>query len=100
MKLELHLDWKRTVKTIMTMRGLSNSDLAQAAGTTDATMRQVINKSVKGAVMNKVSEYLGITNPETRTHSVPAGSTASCPENQLGNNVRACEDVRLQQGEV
>ena len=57
MKLELHLDWKRTVKTIMTMRGLSNSDLAQAAGTTDATMRQVINKSVKGAVMNKVSEY-------------------------------------------
>lgn len=46
MKLELHLDWKRTVKTIMTMRGLSNSDLAQAAGTTDATMRQVINKSV------------------------------------------------------
>ena len=33
MKLELHLDWKRTVKTIMTMRGLSNSDLAQAAGT-------------------------------------------------------------------
>jgi hypothetical protein len=59
MKLELHLDWKRTVKTIMTMRGLSNSDLAQAAGTTDAT-----NKSVKGAVMNKVSEYLGITNAE------------------------------------
>ena len=51
MKLELHLDWKRTVKTIMTMRGLSNSDLAQAAGTTDATMRQVLNKSVKGAVM-------------------------------------------------
>lgn len=47
MKLELHLDWKRTVKTIMTMRGLSNSDLAQAAGTTDATMRQVLNKSVK-----------------------------------------------------
>ena len=30
MKLELHLDWKRTVKTLMTMKGLSNSDLAQA----------------------------------------------------------------------
>ena len=46
MKLELHLDWKRTVKTIMTMRGLSNSDLPQAAGTTDATCgRSSTNRS-------------------------------------------------------
>lgn len=64
MKLELHLDWKRTVKTLMTMKGLSNSDLAQATGTTDVTLRQTISKSVKGAVMNKVSEQLGISNAE------------------------------------
>lgn len=64
MKIELHLDWKRTVKTLMTMKGLSNSDLAQATGTTDATLRQTISKSVKGAVMNKVSEQLGISNAE------------------------------------
>lgn len=64
MKLELHLDWKRTVKTLMTMKGLSNRDLAQATGTTDATLRQTISKSVKGAVMNKVSEQLGISNAE------------------------------------
>lgn len=64
MKLELHLDWKRTVKTLMTMKGLSNSDLAQATGTTDATLRQTISKSVKGVVMNKVSEQLGISNAE------------------------------------
>ena len=64
MKLELHLDWKRTVKTLMTMKGLSNSDLAQATGTTDAILRQTISKSVKGAVMNKISEQLGISNAE------------------------------------
>ena len=46
------------------MKGLSNSDLAQAIGTTDATLRQTISKSVKGAVMNKISEQLGITNAE------------------------------------
>ena len=67
MKLELHLDWKRTVKTIMTMRGLSNSDLAQAAGTTDATMRQVINKSVKGAVMTKSASILVSPMPKSIT---------------------------------
>ena len=72
MKLELHLDWKRTVKTIMTMRGLSNSDLAQAAGTTDATMRQVINKSVKGLTEEQyraLAPYIYFTALEPRRYA-------------------------------
>ena len=66
MKLELNLDWRRTVKTIMTAKNMSTSELAKAVGTTDASIRQVITKSTRGSMLNKVSEVLGITNDEVQ----------------------------------